>query len=100
MFCEKSKRTSQKLKNCCRFYFIVIDFRHIDAPVDFEEIQVSGDNELDSIDNAITAVKRNGVALKGNLHTDNVGNLLAGKSHNVKLRYGISNCCLKGREGG
>ncbi|XP_072026835.1 isocitrate dehydrogenase [NAD] subunit gamma, mitochondrial-like isoform X2 [Amphiura filiformis] len=64
-------------------------FRHIDAPVDFEELLISGTNEVESIENAIIAVKRNGVAIKGNIHTDALGLHIAGKSHNVKLRVGL-----------
>ncbi len=68
--------------------FTCFDFRRIDAPVDFEELIISGKNEVESIENAIIAVKRNGVALKGNIHTDasTLALHMPGKSHNVKLR--------------
>ncbi|KXJ19304.1 isocitrate dehydrogenase [NAD] subunit gamma, mitochondrial [Exaiptasia diaphana] len=50
-------------------------FRHVGVPVDFEELNVSGlhivdqDSHEDAMDNAITSIKRNGVAIKGNLFT-------------------------------
>ncbi|XP_065883278.1 isocitrate dehydrogenase [NAD] subunit gamma, mitochondrial-like [Dysidea avara] len=46
-------------------------FRHANVPVDFEEISVSGliSSDMDSIQEAVTSVKRNGAAIKGVLHT-------------------------------
>ena len=45
--------------------------RHANVPVDFEEISVSGliSSDMDSIQEAVTSVKRNGAAIKGVLHT-------------------------------
>lgn len=50
-------------------------FRYIGAPVDFEELTLSGldltDEEIfcDKMDDVVTSVKRNGVAIKGNIFT-------------------------------
>ncbi|XP_078677044.1 isocitrate dehydrogenase [NAD] subunit gamma, mitochondrial-like isoform X6 [Branchiostoma floridae x Branchiostoma belcheri] len=42
-------------------------FRYAGVPVDFEEVQItSQEGDEEAIENAITAIKRNGVALKGN----------------------------------
>ncbi|XP_030828149.1 isocitrate dehydrogenase [NAD] subunit gamma, mitochondrial isoform X2 [Strongylocentrotus purpuratus] len=67
-------------------------FRHAHVPVDFEEHSLCGETNKDSeeVEGAIMAVKRNGVALKGNIHTD-LENLkhVAAKSMNVQLRVGL-----------
>jgi isocitrate dehydrogenase (NAD+) len=59
-------------------------FRYAGVPVDFEEVQLNSTvTEDEDIDNALLAIKRNGVALKGNLITK----LDPGfKSRNVELR--------------
>ncbi|CAH1265116.1 IDH3B [Branchiostoma lanceolatum] len=45
-------------------------FRYAGVPVDFEEVQItSQEGDEEAIENAITAIKRNGVALKGGLRT-------------------------------
>ncbi|XP_048589543.1 isocitrate dehydrogenase [NAD] subunit gamma, mitochondrial [Nematostella vectensis] len=50
-------------------------FRHIGVPVDFEELNLSGldikdeDSYLGAFNEAITSIKRNGVAMKGNIFT-------------------------------
>ena len=81
-------RDDQKLRHSLIYHNpgIPIYCRQINAPVDFEELLISGESEKESITDAIVTVKRNGVALKGNIHTDRVGELLAGKTHNVRLR--------------
>ncbi|CAH1784561.1 unnamed protein product [Owenia fusiformis] len=60
-------------------------FRFAGAPVDFEEIDFSSNNSTDAdMDNAMLAIKRNGIAIKGNRETnfDTPGF----KSRNVQLR--------------
>lgn len=65
-------------------------FRYIGAPVDFEELNLSGlnlsdeDTFSDTLEDVVTSVKRNGVAMKGNIFTplDNP----TFKSLNVELR--------------
>ena len=42
-----------------------IPSRHACVPVDFEEVKVSADASEDDVQNAIMAIRRNGVALKG-----------------------------------
>lgn len=50
-------------------------FRYIGAPVDFEELKLSGkdledeDTFCDKLEDVVTSVKRNGVAIKGNIFT-------------------------------
>ena len=45
--------------------------RHANVPVEFEEISISGliSSDHESIEEAVTSIKRNGVAIKGVLHT-------------------------------
>lgn len=60
-------------------------FRYGGVPVDFEEVHLdSNQDDLENVDEAITAIKRNGVALKGNIETRH--NSLNSKSRNVELR--------------
>ncbi|XP_022654744.1 isocitrate dehydrogenase [NAD] subunit gamma, mitochondrial-like isoform X1 [Varroa jacobsoni] len=60
-------------------------FRYGGVPVDFEEVHLdSSRDDVDLLEQAIIAVKRNGVALKGNIETrHNDPNC---KSRNVELR--------------
>lgn len=46
-------------------------YRHANVPVEFEEISISGliSSDHESIEEAVTSIKRNGVAIKGVLHT-------------------------------
>uniref|UniRef100_A0ABM0GXH0 Isocitrate dehydrogenase [NAD] subunit, mitochondrial n=1 Tax=Saccoglossus kowalevskii TaxID=10224 RepID=A0ABM0GXH0_SACKO len=60
-------------------------FRTTGVPVDFEEVCLSSDLGSDDIDYVITAVKRNGVGLKGNVPT-NHDEPHIGKPKNVKIR--------------
>lgn len=54
-------------------------------PVDFEEVHLDAMHEnIEHVDHAITAVKRNGVALKGNIETRQHGKGF--RSRNVELR--------------
>lgn len=60
-------------------------FRYGGVPVDFEEVHLdSSRDDVDLLEQAITAVKRNGVALKGNIETRH--NDPHCKSRNVELR--------------
>ncbi|XP_057244733.1 isocitrate dehydrogenase [NAD] subunit gamma, mitochondrial, partial [Malurus melanocephalus] len=45
-------------------------FRHACVPVDFEEVRVNSEAPEDDVQNAIMAIRRNGVALKGNIETN------------------------------
>ncbi|KAK2507754.1 hypothetical protein MC885_009020 [Smutsia gigantea] len=45
-------------------------FRHACVPVDFEEVHVSSNADEEDIRNAIMAIRRNRVALKGNIETN------------------------------
>lgn len=45
-------------------------FRHACVPVDFEEVRVSSETSDRDLQNAIMAIRRNRVALKGNLETN------------------------------
>ena len=48
-------------------------FKYARVPVDFEDILLNSKNATDSLINqAILAVKRNGVGLKGNIETDHL----------------------------
>lgn len=54
-------------------------------PVDFEEINLDSMNEnIEKVEEAITSIKRNGVALKGNIETREHSKYF--KSRNVELR--------------
>jgi isocitrate dehydrogenase (NAD+) len=65
-------------------------FRYVRAPVDFEDVLLNSTNTTDPqlVEQAVLAVKRNGVALKANIETDyhNMGAFSA----NVQIRYSIS----------
>merc|ERR1711981_270918 len=66
---------SEHLKNC---------FRIIQAPVDFEVIEMKGDNyDEQQIQYALTAVKRSGACIKGNIHTSLEE---PGKARNLRMR--------------
>ncbi|XP_078597089.1 isocitrate dehydrogenase [NAD] subunit gamma, mitochondrial-like isoform X3 [Branchiostoma floridae x Branchiostoma japonicum] len=59
-------------------------FRYAGVPVDFEEVQITSQEGDDvAIENAITAIKRNGVALKGNFFHPPMPELL---SRNMTIR--------------
>nr|CAD7405740.1 unnamed protein product [Timema cristinae] len=60
-------------------------FRYAGVPVDFEVVQIDPKSETnDDLDYAITTIRRNGVAIKGNIET---GSLTRGvTSRNVALR--------------
>ncbi|XP_057605101.1 isocitrate dehydrogenase [NAD] subunit gamma, mitochondrial-like [Hippopotamus amphibius kiboko] len=45
-------------------------FRHACVPMDFEEVQITSTSSEEDVHNAIMAVRRNHVALKGNFETD------------------------------
>ncbi|XP_033120021.1 isocitrate dehydrogenase [NAD] subunit gamma, mitochondrial-like isoform X2 [Anneissia japonica] len=65
-------------------------FRYAGAPIDFEEFLLSGEREdAESVEQAIIAVKRNGVALKGNVHTNLDTLQINDKSDNVTLRKNL-----------
>ena len=55
---------------------------HAQAPVDLEILDAINDNE--KINNAIQSVRRNGVAIKGNIETST--NRIDIKSSNVEMR--------------
>ena len=58
-------------------------------PVDFEDVYLDSMNEdVEKIEEAITAIKRNGVALKGNIETRE--NSKHFKSRNVELRLRLN----------
>lgn len=59
--------------------------RHVRAPVEFEEVPLNSQTANEAmIDQAVLAVKRNGVCIKGNIETDH--NNPASSSVNVALR--------------
>ena len=60
-------------------------FKHVRAPVDFEDIHLNSKSLTPTlIDQAVLAIKRNGVGLKGNIET-NINDPLS-SSVNVTLR--------------
>lgn len=60
-------------------------FRVGGIPVDFEEINLDSMNEnVEKVEEAITSIKRNGIALKGNIETREHSRYF--KSRNVELR--------------
>lgn len=66
---------TEHLRNC---------FRLIQAPIDFETIDLQGKTYDESeIQYALTAIKRSGACIKGNIHT-NVKEL--GKARNMRIR--------------
>ncbi|ELK27835.1 Isocitrate dehydrogenase [NAD] subunit gamma, mitochondrial [Myotis davidii] len=60
-------------------------FRHACVPVDFEEVQVSSNADEEDVRNAIMAIRRNRVALKGNIETN----------HNLPPSYKSRNNILR-----
>jgi isocitrate dehydrogenase (NAD+) len=61
-------------------------FRHVRAPVEFEEVPLNSKNMSESlIEQAVVAVKRNGACLKGNIETDQ--NNPTSFSVNLALRH-------------
>lgn len=66
---------SEHLRNC---------FRIIQAPIDFEVIDMKGENyDEKEIQYAMTAIKRSGACLKGNVHTSLDE---PGKARNLRIR--------------
>lgn len=66
-------------------------FSHADVPIEFEEFHLSGDSDsVENVEDALIAIQRNGVALKGNIHTD-LTELLPQKekTKNVSLRVNL-----------
>lgn len=60
-------------------------FKVAGVPVDFEEINLDSMNEnVEKVEEAITSIKRNGIALKGNIETREHSKYF--KSRNVELR--------------
>lgn len=59
-------------------------FRSAKVPVDFEKVEV--DDTAESLQNALTSIRRNGVALKGNVETENP---LQVEPRNLALRIGL-----------
>lgn len=67
-------------------------FKVVGAPVDFEEINLDSMNEnIEKLDEAITSIKRNGVAIKGNIETRDHSKFF--KSRNVELRRQLGLYC-------
>jgi len=67
-------------------------FRYGGVPVDFEDVHLdSARDDIDLLEQAITAVKRNGVAMKGNIETRH--NDPNSKSRNVELRLRLGLFC-------
>lgn len=61
-------------------------FRHSRAPIEFEEVNLNSKTATEGlIEQAVLAVKRNGVCIKGNIETDY--NNPVSTSINVELRY-------------
>merc|ERR1712032_1005275 len=60
-------------------------FRYAGAPIDFEMIQIDPkSDDSNDLNNAISSVKRNGCAIKGNIETDLLRTDI--KSRNVEMR--------------
>ncbi len=60
-------------------------FRYVGAPVDFEVVDIDPNSESnEDLEYAITAIKRNGVAIKGNIETKSEATGVL--SRNVTLR--------------
>lgn len=58
-------------------------------PIDFEEINLDSMNEnFEKVEEAITSIKRNGIALKGNIETREHSRYF--KSRNVELRHRLN----------
>lgn len=77
-------------------------FKVAGVPVDFEEINLDSMNEnIEKLDEAITSIKRNGLAIKGNIETRD--NCKYFKSRNVELRRQLDLYCnvvhIKSQEG-
>lgn len=59
-------------------------FTRANVPVDFERVEV--DDTPESLENALLSIRRNGVALKGNVETENPLNV---EPRNLALRNGL-----------
>lgn len=59
-------------------------FTRANVPVDFERIEV--DDTPESLESALLSIRRNGVALKGNVETENPLNV---EPRNLALRNGL-----------
>lgn len=59
-------------------------FKYAGAPVDFEVIDIDPNDETKELEYAITSIKRNGVAIKGNIETKSES--AAVMSRNVAIR--------------
>lgn len=68
--------------------------RHVRAPVEFEEVPLNSLTASEAmIDQAVLAVRRNGVCIKGNIETDHDNP--TSSSVNVALRYFKLLLCFK-----
>lgn len=59
-------------------------FKYAGAPVDFEVIEIDPNDETNELQYAITSIKRNGVAIKGNIETKSESATVM--SRNVAIR--------------
>lgn len=60
--------------------YVVDVFKHVKAPVDFELVETAFNSDTDTdLENALLSIRRNGVAIKGNIETGN-------KCSTIKLR--------------
>lgn len=64
-------------------------YKHVRAPIEFEEVPLNSKTASEEmINQAVLAVKRNGVCLKGNIETDHHNPTSI--SVNVELRFVLS----------
>lgn len=59
-------------------------FKYAGAPVDFEVVEIDPDDEIKDLEYALTSIKRNGVAIKGNIETKSESATVM--SRNVAIR--------------
>lgn len=65
--------------------YVKMVFKYLGVPVDFEEITIAPDESGDAdLEYAITSIKRNGVAIKGNIET--LDDITAIKGRNIAIR--------------
>lgn len=68
----------------------ILFYRAGGIPVDFEELHLDSTTEnIEQIEEAVTAIKRNGVALKGNIETREHSRNLRSRNVEIRLRLNL-----------
>ena len=71
------------------FYAYTFGFRQLQVPVAFEEVKVGDGIETEDLDLVLESIKRNRVALKGNLETHKYREGFFSKNHYIRERLDL-----------